>query len=55
MNAQQVTDGMLKRPSCKVLNERALYKEVGDITRKQKVMVKLPKLIREMITFRLKR
>ena len=55
MNAQQVTDGMLKRPSCKVLNERALYKEVGDITRKQKVMVKLPKLIRDMITFRLKR
>lgn len=55
MNPQQVTDGMLKRPSFKVLNERALYKEVGDITRKQKVMVKLPELIRDMITFRLKR
>lgn len=55
MNPQQVTDGMLKRPSFKVLNERTLYKEVGDITRKQKVMVKLPELIRDMITFRLKR
>ena len=36
MNPQQITDGMLKRRSCKVLNERALYKEVGGITRKQK-------------------
>ena len=53
MNPQQITDGMLKRH--KVLNEGALYKEVGGITRKQKVMVKLPELIRDMITFRLKR
>lgn len=37
----------------RVLNERALYKEVGDITRKQKVMVKPSELIRDMITFRL--
>ena len=55
MNPQQVTDDMLKRRSCKVLNERALYKDVGGITRKQKVIVKLPDLIRDMITFRLKR
>ena len=55
MNPQRVTDDMLKRRSCKVLNERALDKDVGGIIRKQKVMVKLPELIRDMITFRLKR
>ena len=36
MNPQQITDGMLKRH--KVPNEGALCKEVGGITRKQKVM-----------------